>query len=72
MPSSSCRGVLHSLFSYVSRAQAHLCAIPGKGEGGRRAEEAAWFMKISWNLALECGEDYDKMADFFLTCHKVT
>ncbi|KAL4631581.1 testis-expressed sequence 11 protein [Arapaima gigas] len=39
-------------------------------EQGKRAEEAGWFRKIAWNLALQCENSPDKMRDFFLLSYQ--
>ena len=28
-------------------------------------------MKVSWNLALQCGENYKEMGDLFTACYEV-
>ena len=33
--------------------------------------EAGWFMKVAWNLALQCGESHREMAELFFACYKV-
>ncbi|KAI0226541.1 Testis-expressed protein 11 [Lamellibrachia satsuma] len=33
--------------------------------------EAAWFMKIAWNMALQCGDAYQEMNELFILCCKV-
>ena len=67
LPNIAPRGPLHSLISYVQGAEKRL------SEGGNRnREEAGWFMKVAWNLALQCGENYREMGDLFSACHKVS
>jgi len=34
-------------------------------------DEVAWFMKVSWNVALLCGDACQEMYQLFLTCYKV-
>ena len=60
------RGLLHSLISYVHAAEKHLSesAVPMRNEAG-------WFMKVAWNLALQCGESHREMAELFFACYKV-
>ena len=37
----------------------------------RNRDEADWFMKMAWNLALQCGDNYKEMGDLFSACYKV-
>ena len=37
----------------------------------RNRDEAGWFMKVAWNLALQCGDNYHEMGELFSTCYKV-
>ena len=37
-----------------------------------RQNEAGWFLKIAWNLALQCGENYQEMSNFFTICHELS
>lgn len=37
----------------------------------RNRDEAGWFMKVAWNLALQCGDSYREMGDLFTACFKV-
>lgn len=60
---------MHSLISYVQVAEKRLSE---GGQGNRNRDEAGWFMKISWNLALQCGENYREMGDLFIACYKVS
>ena len=34
-------------------------------------DEVTWFMKVSWNVALLCGDPCQEMYQLFLTCYKV-
>ena len=34
-------------------------------------DEVSWFNKISWNLALSCGEKHAEMQQAFLLCYQV-
>ena len=65
-PSHPHRGPLHSLISYIHSAETRLSRAVE-----RNLDEAGWFMKVAWNLALQCGENHREMADLFSACYKV-
>jgi tetratricopeptide (TPR) repeat protein len=60
-------GPLHSLISYIESAERRL-AQPVE----RNRDEADWFMKMAWNLALQCGDNYREMGDLFSACYKLS
>lgn len=62
------RSALHSMLSYIQRAIENLGALSSSSS---REAEAVWFMKIAWNLALQCGEHYHEMSQLFTACHQV-
>ena len=62
------RSALHSMLSYIQRAKENL---GGLSSSSSREAEAMWFMKIAWNLALQCGEHYHEMSQLFTACHQV-
>ena len=62
------RSALHSMLSYIQRAKENLGALSSSSS---REAEAVWFMKIAWNLALQCGEHYHEMSQLFTACHQV-
>ncbi|CAK7312565.1 Testis-expressed protein 11 [Vulpes lagopus] len=37
-----------------------------------RANEAHWFRKIAWNLAVQCGKDLVTMREFFILSYKLS
>jgi len=45
----------------------------GVSSGGPVAlqDEVTWFMKVSWNVALLCGDACQEMYKLFLICYKV-
>eukprot|EP00105_Crassostrea_gigas_P046510 XP_019930658.1 PREDICTED: testis-expressed sequence 11 protein-like [Crassostrea gigas] len=34
----------------------------------KQSEEASWFMRVAWNLALKCEKKPDLMKDLFILC----
>lgn len=56
------------MLAYVSKAQKNLQSLQ---PASVREKEASWFMKVSWNLALQAGEHYHEMREFFVSCHQV-
>ena len=57
------------MLSYIKKAQAKLSNLPSVTV---RQNEAGWFLKIAWNLALQCGENYQEMANFFIACYELS
>ena len=66
-PSHS-RSALHSMLSYIRQAREKLNSLSSTTS---REAEATWFMKIAWNLALQCGEHYHEMGQLFSMSHQV-
>jgi len=62
------RSALHSMLSYIRQAREKLNSLSSTIS---QEAEAAWFMKIAWNLALQCGEHYHEMGQLFSMCHQV-
>ena len=56
------------MLSYIRQAGEKLKSLPSSSS---REAEAVWFMKIAWNLALQCGEHYHEMGQLFSACHQV-
>ena len=56
------------MLGYIKTAQSKLSTLPS---ATARQNEAGWFLKIAWNLALQCGENYHEMANFFTACYKL-
>uniref|UniRef100_A0A8C9V008 Protein ZIP4 homolog n=1 Tax=Scleropages formosus TaxID=113540 RepID=A0A8C9V008_SCLFO len=78
--------VLTNLDEYVNHSNCSLCTIysttalhrltmvitePGM-EQGKRSEEAGWFRKIAWNLALQSESSPVRMRDFFLLSYQLS
>lgn len=57
------------MLSYITKAQAKLSKLPSVTV---RQNEAGWFLKIAWNLALQCDENYQEMANFFIACYELS
>jgi hypothetical protein len=64
-----CRGALSVMLNYITKAQAKLSNLSSVTT---RQNEAGWFLKIAWNLALQCDENYQEMANFFIACHELS
>lgn len=63
------RSALSVMLSYIKKAQAKLSSLPS---ATTRQNEASWFLKIAWNLALQCDENYQEMANFFIACYELS
>ena len=63
------RNTLSVMLSYIKKAQARLSSLPSATV---RQNEAGWFLKIAWNLALQCDENYQEMANFFIACYELS
>lgn len=57
------------MLSYITKAQAKLSKLPSVTI---RQNEAGWFLKIAWNLALQCNENHQEMANFFIACYELS
>ena len=57
------------MLGYIKSAQSRLSSFPS---ATARQNEAGWFLKIAWNLALQCGENYQEMSDFFISCYELS
>ena len=57
------------MLSYITKAQAKLSKLPSVTA---RQNEAGWFLKIAWNLALQCDENHQEMANFFIACYELS
>ena len=64
-----CRCALTVMFGYIKMAQNKLSSLPSATV---RQNEAGWFLKIAWNLALQCGENYQEMSNFFTACFELS
>ena len=64
-----CRSILSVMLGYIKKAQAKLSSLPSATV---RQNEAGWFLKIAWNLALQCDENYQEMANFFIACYELS
>ncbi|KAL5493599.1 hypothetical protein EMCRGX_G014803 [Ephydatia muelleri] len=60
---------LQSLLAYVKLAQEKFKTLQSSAS---READALWFMKIAWNLALQCGENYNEMGQFFDACGELS
>ena len=54
------------MLGYIQTAQAKLSLLPSPLS---RQKEAAWFLKVAWNLALQCGDNYQQMREFYIACY---
>ena len=63
------RSALTVMLGYIKKAQGKLSALPSATV---RQNEAGWFLKIAWNLALQCGENYLEMSLFFAACYELS
>ncbi|XP_064185289.1 testis-expressed protein 11 isoform X1 [Anguilla rostrata] len=67
---------LDALRSYLKMALQRVSqpsAKPGPSLGlEKHAEEANWFRKIAWNLALQCENSPDRMRDFFVLSYQLS
>lgn len=63
------RSTLSVMLNYIKKAQARLSSLPSATV---RQNEAGWFLKIAWNLALQCDENYQEMANFFIACYELS
>ena len=57
------------MFGYIKMAQNKLSSL---SSAMVRQNEAGWFLKIAWNLALQCGENYQEMSSFFTACYELS
>ena len=57
------------MLGYIKSAQGRLSSLPSATS---RQNEAGWFLKIAWNLALQCGENYQEMSEFFTSCYELS
>lgn len=46
--------------------------LPSLDSPTSQQKEANWFLKVAWNLALQCNLNYKEMADFFIICHQLS
>ena len=63
------RSTLSVMLSYIKKSQVKLASLPS---ATIRQNEASWFLKIAWNLALQCDENYQEMANFFTACYELS
>ena len=59
------RMAICSMLGYIQTAHTKL---PLLSSPIARQKEAGWFLKIAWNLALQCGDNYNKMRDLYIAC----
>ncbi|XP_065900506.1 testis-expressed protein 11-like [Dysidea avara] len=62
------------ILNYTNTALAKLQkGVTTRGPVGTSLQdEVTWFMKVSWNVALLCGDPCQEMYQLFLTCYKLS
>ncbi|XP_048883852.1 testis-expressed protein 11 isoform X1 [Brienomyrus brachyistius] len=65
---------LDAVQSYLAMALQKVSQLPSDlgSDPAKRAEEASWFRKIAWNLALQCVTIPDRMRDFFVLSYQLS
>ena len=58
------------MLGYIQTAHSKLSLVPSPLA---REKEAAWFLKVAWNLALQCEDNYyQEMREFFAACYSLS
>ena len=57
------------MLRYIKTAQGRLSTLQS---ATTRQNEAGWFLKIAWNLALQCDDSYQEMSNFFTACYELS
>lgn len=57
------------MLGYIQSAQSKLSLLTSPIT---RQKEAAWFLKVAWNLALQCEDNYQQMRDFYISCFSLS
>ena len=65
----STRVALCSMLGYIQSAQSKLPLLPSPLA---KQKEAAWFLKVAWNLALQCEDNYQQMREFYVACYSLS
>ena len=63
-PSSTLQRVL----GCVEEAEQYVSQLAGE----EKVTESVWFMKVSWNTALQSGNNYNEMRRAFQACYRVS
>ncbi len=63
------RVALCSMLGYVQSARSKLPLLPSPLA---RQKEASWFLKVAWNLALQCDDNYQQMREFYVACYSLS
>lgn len=56
------------MLQHLQRAQSLLPTITAS----LRQNEANWLLKVAWNLALQCNNHHEEMAEYFLICYHLS
>ncbi len=57
------------MLGYIKSAQSKLSLLPSPLA---RQKEVSWFLKVAWNLALQCEDNYQQMREFYVTCYSLS
>ena len=64
-----CSSTLQSVLGCVEEAEKCVSHLVGEDV---KVAEGTWFMKVSWNTALQSGDNYNEMRQAFEACYRVS
>ena len=63
---------MSTLCTMVGYIDSAVSKLPSLSPSSVRHTEASWFMKVAWNLGLQCGDCHQEMVSLFTACYKLS